>query len=528
MVDDNNSGLVDHRGRPIRRQELAREPQTSRVGHLFREYGDHPSRGLTPAKLARILAEAEQGILTSQAQLGEDMEEKDAHLYAELSKRRGKLLGMDWDLQPPADATASEKRDTARVEEIIRSLDWEDIVEDAAAAILHGYSCQEILWDRSEGEWRPQSLEYRQPDWFMMRPENRNELLLRTLDGQGEALRPWGWVVHTHKAKSGYVARSGLSRILAWPYLFRNYSARDMAEFLEIYGLPLRIGRYPGGANDTEKATLMKAVMSIGHSAAGIIPQGMDIDFQEAAKGQSDPFMAMIHWAEASMSKAILGGTLTSQTSESGGGAYALGEVHNEVRHDIAKSDARQIARTLTRYLVEPLVHLNTRMRRTPQWVFDDGEAADIGRFSEALPKLADTMDIPAKWAHEKLRIPVPENNEPVLRRPTPAGGQYGMARMRAELPRGTAALRTRPELEDPDALPSVWADRLNEEAAPAMDALMAPVRQLLASVDSLEEFRERLIELYDDMPEEHLARIIHQATAAAELAGRDQVEEGD
>ncbi|MEN1550729.1 DUF935 family protein, partial [Pseudomonas aeruginosa] len=69
--------------------------------------------------------------------------------------------------------------------------------------------------------------------------------------------------------------------------------------------------------------------------------------------------MAMMRWCDDSMSKAILGGTLTSQTSESGGGAYALGQVHNEVRHDLLAADARQLAATLSRDLLWPLLVLN-------------------------------------------------------------------------------------------------------------------------------------------------------------------------
>lgn len=40
----------------------------------------------------------------------------------------------------------------------------------------------------------------------------------------------------------------------------------------------------------------------------------MDIEFREAAKGTSDPFMLMMSWCERTQSKAILGGTLTSGT----------------------------------------------------------------------------------------------------------------------------------------------------------------------------------------------------------------------
>nr|WP_250636882.1 DUF935 family protein [Pseudomonas aeruginosa] len=63
--------------------------------------------------------------------------------------------------------------------------------------------------------------------------------------------------------------------------------------------------------------------------------------------------------SEDAISKAVLGGTLTSTTSQSGGGAFALGQVHNEVRHDILASDARQLAATLSRDLLWPLLVLN-------------------------------------------------------------------------------------------------------------------------------------------------------------------------
>jgi phage gp29-like protein len=513
MVD-----LVDAQGRPIKRQELASEPQTAAVAHLRREFADHPSRGLTPAKLSRILEEAEQGDLISQARLGEDMEEKDAHLFAELSKRRRAIIGLDWNLKPHEDATQQEKQEVARIENIIRDMDWETVVYDAAAAILHSYSCQEYEWDRSEGEWRFQSVEYRPADWFMCRPEDRNTLLLRTADGFGEALRPWGWLVHYHKSKSGYLARGALSRILAWPYLFRNFSARDLAEFLEIYGLPLRLGKYPAGSGEQEKATLMRAVVNIGHAAAGIIPQGMELEFQEAAKGASEPFMAMMRWAEGSMSKAILGATLTSQPSESGGGAFALGEVHNEVRHDILISDAKQIARSLTLQLVAPLVRLNTRLRRMPSWEFDTNEPEDLKLYSEALPSLAKLgMRIPTSWAHEKLRIPEAEASEPVLEYSEPVP----MA-LRSRLPANVAATSTQRDQPTPADL---IAARLEAENQAGMAKWLEKIEAMLNAAGSLEEFKAMLLAAQEQLPDEALGNGLADALAAAELAGRFDVE---
>nr|WP_282977379.1 DUF935 family protein [Pseudomonas aeruginosa] len=64
---------------------------------MAKEFANHPAKGLTPAKLAHILIEAEQGHLQAQAELFMDMEERDAHLFAEMSKRKRAVLGLGLD-----------------------------------------------------------------------------------------------------------------------------------------------------------------------------------------------------------------------------------------------------------------------------------------------------------------------------------------------------------------------------------------------------------------------------------------------
>src|SRR5690625_2379908 len=207
----------------------------------------------------------------------------------------------------------------------------------------------------------------------------------------------------------------------------------------------------------------------------------MDLAFQEAAQGASDPFMAMIDWAERSMSKAVLGATLTSQTSESGGGAYALGAVHNEVRHDILKSDARQIARSLTRMLVMPLARLNTRLTRLPTWVFDTELPEDLTRYAQALPSLVNIgMQIPERWAHERLRIPEPEAGERVLEPQHPASFMGLRARMPSTAT--AAAARTRPAQPGPAELITAQLERENHAG---MEAWLERIEAMLEAAES-------------------------------------------
>lgn len=507
--------IVDIHGRPFEQKAL-REQQTSRLAALHAEFADHPSSGLTPSRLASILRGAEQGDIRAQCELFQDMEEKDAHLLAEIGKRRRALTTVDWAVVPPRNPSAAEQAETDWLNQVLQDLpDFDDLLFDMLDAIGKGFSCIEMDWQLLGREWLPQAFNYREASWFQLDQATRTELRLRDGSIEGETLNPFGWIVHTHKAKSGYVARGGLYRVLAWPYLFKNYAVRDLAEFLEIYGLPLRLGKYPAGASAEEKAALLRAVISIGHNAGGIIPDGMAIDFKDAAKGSHDPFDWMVQWAEKSMSKAILGGTLTSQ-ADGKTSTNALGAVHNEVRHDLLKSDAKQVANSLRQYLLYPLLVLNRGgerdPRRLPRFQFDLVEAEDMSTYAEALPGLVDSgMQIPVNWAHDKLRIPLPGKGDAVLIRAKPLSlNDAGTAATRV------AALKT--QLED-DPLDDL-ADQLASEWEPVA-TMMAPVQQLLASCKTIEEFRDRLPELVPQLDATQVAELVTQGLFAGYTAGR-------
>lgn len=511
--------IVDMYGRPFEKATLTTQQTDSpSVAHLHREYGTHPSSGLTPPKLAGILLQAELGDIVAQSELYQDMEEKDGHLLAEMGKRRRALTTVPWAVVPPRNATAAEKVEAAWLDEVMRDIpDFEDLLFDILDAIGKGFSNTEISWARYGSEWLPQAFTYREASWFQLDPETRTELRLRDGTMAGQPLNAFGWISHLHKAKSGYIARGGLYRVLAWPYMFKQYSVRDLAEFLEIYGLPLRVGTYHSGATDDEKRVLMRAVMNIGHSAAGIIPEGMKIEFEEAAKGGHDPFDWMVNWSEKTMSKAILGGTLTSQ-ADGKSSTNALGNVHNDVRHDLLQSDARQVASTLRQHLLYPLLALNKAgqrdLRRMPQFVFDVMDPADFGIYSDAIPKLVSAgLPITTAWAYEKLNIPVPQDGEAVLSMP----GSATPATAAATTHTAIAAAKTEQE-EDPlgdlaELMASNW--QVVQQMAEG------PIQELLASCSSVKEFEQRLPELISTMNANQVAEYIAQGLFSAALAGR-------
>lgn len=503
-------------------------PQTSQLQHLQRELQTHPTRGLTPSRLAKILDAAENGDLIGQYELFEDMEEKDGHIAAEMGKRRRACV-LDWDVVPPEGADAAEKKIAARLGELLMEIpDFEDMVFDLTDAIGKGFACLELEWHRVEGFWVPKTVTHRPQSWFTLHRGYRQELRLRShnvTDGViGDPLTPFGWITHVHKAKSGYLERAALFRQLVWTYLFKNYSVGDLAEFLELIGV-LRLGKYPPNASEKEKATLLRALAAIGHNASGIIPEGMLIEFHNVAPGDPKAFQAMIDWCERNQSKVILGGTLTSG-ADGQASTNALGNVHNEVRKDLRDGDIRQVNTTLTRDLVFAVASLNGLapggLRRLPQFRLKTQEREDLTAFSQGLPALVNMgVRPPVAWVHEKLGIPMAQGNEPVL---APQGATPSL--LPSPVAAATAQLTATGVPGPAGTLPPhmQMQPRLADNLAPAVGAWIDQVRELVQRAQSLAEIRDGLDALLPDMTLDQYAAAMAVALRAAEMAGRYEV----
>ena len=296
---------------------------------------------------------------------------------------------------------------------------------------------------------------------------------------------------------------------------------RDLAEFLEIYGLPVRLGKYPEGATDKEKTTLLNAVLSIGHNAGGIIPRGMEIEFQNAASGQADPFVVMMDWCERSMSKAILGGTLTSQ-ADGKSSTNALGNVHNEVRMEVRDSDVNQLAATLTRDLIYPLFALNGKSfqspRRLPRLEFDTSEPEDVSQYAESLPKLVGIgMQIPVTWVHEKLQIPQGDGTEPVLKVVAPAQPAVALS---AQPQPGWAVLAAEQAASGQQTLDQQAAGVTPPQWDAIAEPLLAPIIKLIQQ-EGPDAVAVKLGDLFPHLDDTKLTELLTRALFVADMWGR-------
>ncbi len=518
--------------------EIARPSQTG----LRSVWQWRPLASLTPAMVADLLRRAAMGDAHDFLIAADDIREKDLHYAAVLQTRTLAVSGLPVDIQP-WDESAPSKRAAALVQDVLAEGDLSVLIGHLMDAVAKGYAVAEIIWDTSGSTWYPREIIPRPQHWFTFDRDTGH--LLRLVDGsaEGAEIPPYRMIVHRPPLHAGIPLLGGVARSALWAWVFKSYALRDWARFCELFGQPIRVGKYHQGASPDDVAVLRRAAFELGSDAAAVIPQEMMLELIESGSksASADLYHKLIDYLDRQVSKAVLGQTMTTDD----GSSMAQARVHDEVRRDIIRADARAMAATLTRDLIAPIVRLNLGDAPLPILRLVVEEPEDLAALADQIVKLSQAgLPIPHAFVRERFGIPEAAEGEGVLgggnpqglltgsaaqaravhafdaTRPQAAGQpQAGPAQRDAAQPHASHAQQS----PEPDEL-----DRLVDEAMsgwqPMIEPLVDALQALLdvASEEGLtaEEVIRRLAEAMPGLPVEAPAEQLAQAQFAARLAG--------
>lgn len=520
------SPILGPDGRPLpRARELTREIAAPTLMGVRGFWSDVVAAGLSPERLASILKASINGDHRAYLQLAEDMEERDLHYAAVLGVRKRALSGIAPVVEAPKGVTVDAKIMDA-VEALTRASAFRRLVADLLDGLSKGYSVCEIMWTSRDGLWQPAEYRHRNPAWFTFDSISHTSLRIAedgTIDGV--EIPPAKFVAHVPQLKTGLPIRGGLARLAAWGFLFKRFSLQNWATFCDIYGMPLRVGKYHAGATSEERRSLLRAVTQIATDAGAIIPESMEIEFIDAKPGAQHPFEGLARYCDEQLSKAVLGQTMTSDN----GSSQSQAAIHNEIRIELLEDDSAQMSATIARDLVSWFVALNFGENAPrPDVLFPVQKPEDINALSTALEKLVPLgLKVSQSQVRERLGLSAPDDDEDALTpprqaeppEPTEPGKTRGPLKMnvKADMPvpaktqealnaLGRAAARMmrcegvalNSETLDADL------DDIARAGAEDWQALVTPVvdevRRIAARSSSFEEFLAALNQLTPDM----------------------------
>jgi phage gp29-like protein len=509
------ASLRDWLNRVITFKDLTEEKAGAQVGGVRQPISAHPADGLTPQRLATILRAAAEGEPEAYFELAEDIEERDLHYAAVMATRKRSVAQL-----PITVASASDSAEHKKHAELIQSWIDDDVLRaslfDMLDAIGKGISVMEIDWKHNAGQLCPRELIWRTQRWFTFDREDGETVLLR----EGVANVPLAahkFIVHRHKTKSGLTIRSGIARTALWAWMFKSFTVKDWAIFCQNYGQPIRIGKYGRGATEAEKDVLWRAVSGIAGDCAAIVPRDMLIEFHEVGSKSSstDMYERRADWLDRQISKLVLGQTTTTDAVS---GGHAVAQEHRLVQEDIERSDALLVSSTLNAQLIPNMVAFNFGAQdHYPKIRVGRPDEVPLEEFATAFDKLArHGLTAEENYLRDRLGIPAPKANAVLVGgRPAPGPGNGNQEPGQTSRQSMSSLFTSGPQPDLVDRL----AERLEQDAAGAMNGMIDEVREALQQASDLRDAAERLSRL--NLEPDQLTEAMARGMALAHLAGQ-------
>lgn len=191
--------------------------------------------------------------------------------------------------------------------------------------------------------------------------------------------------------------------------IYKRGGFGDWAQFVELFGMPQRIGKY-SSMDEQSRRALIQAFEEAGSAPYLVVPKETEAT-QTTLSGSAngalyDDFRRACN---EEILITILGQTMTTQD----GSSLAQGQVHMAVQEKKHRADRRFVERMLNKYLV-PLLEKRGYPVSGGKFKFLD-KAQEITVQETVL--LSDILPIPQSYLYDKYNIPQPEGDEAIARK---------------------------------------------------------------------------------------------------------------
>lgn len=191
------------------------------------------------------------------------------------------------------------------------------------------------------------------------------------------------------------------------PYcLYKRGGLADWAQFIELFGQPVRVIKYDSYDEQT-RAELRRILDESGSSLAMMIPRQTDFEIKDGKQANSDGGLqhSFIKALNEEISVTVLGNTETTNSSKSAG--YAQSKIHQEQQFEITRADMAYTAAMLN----TPAFHNILRAYGYPvdggKFVCSkDMNVEHLHKRIEIDKELSTIIQIPAAYWHDTYGIP--------------------------------------------------------------------------------------------------------------------------
>lgn len=509
-----HSGIVIPEAQYAERIDIGKKPTLSEIATSLD--GRDITRGYVDQNL---IAPPTDTVLASQGFNYKVYEElaRDDQVTTCRNQRELALIAKETEVQPGDDSRAAKKA-SDRLKDLLDRLQWDDKTQKMLGAVLYGYSVAEIIWINDGTETTIDKIKIRDRKRFGFLPNGELRMVTQAQMMSGEKL-PAGkfWAFSCGADHDDEPYGRGLAHSLFWPVFFKKNGIKFWLYFLEKFGQPTAIGKYPATAETPDKDRLLQALTAIQTDSAIRIPEEMQVDLLEAVRSGTADYTELYDRMNSAISKVYLGHTGSTDATP---GRLGGEDNASEIRLDLIKADADLICNSFNCTVARWLTTYNDGDRVAPPKVSRVTEPPEDKKAMAETDKVIFDMGFKPTIKHiednycgDYEEHQVDEETEPFAINPN--------SRLRA-VPTQFAE----PENVDINSVASNTEQMLVDGQA-AVTGLIDDIRNKVMKAKTLESLRDDLLASYADLDSDELVKVMELGFLSAELSGMYDVNEG-
>ena len=324
----------------------------------------------------------------------------DDQVKACLWYKKALLCGRPFDIKPGGD-TPEDKEASDFINANLTGINFQKLMFEALSAFEFGFSAGELVWEIEGGypsnsppRMKLKTIKFRDPEFmhiivdpkgnivqFQQRPSFGPTIEYITL--QPEKIFHYAY----QKQFSNHYGISDLrAAYRAW--WSKKYITQFWNVFLERFGAPLMMMKYPQGASTELKNTLKAILSGLSSKTDILVPDGVVIELIEATRaGQAKYDEALTHY-DVRIATSILIPALLGMGVDTKRGSDSQSRLHLRTLMKVIQSIGNDLAAEIREKIIKPLCDANFNLKEYPTFIWQDYGEFEAFEITDAIKEL--------------------------------------------------------------------------------------------------------------------------------------------
>jgi phage gp29-like protein len=315
------------------------------------------------------------------------------------------VTGRAWEIQPYGgkDAKEEDKKIAEFIEKALKDrVNMNRIVREALSALDFGFSVGEIIWEVTDdpniAEGGPKivmkDVKFRDPEWLKIDVDVHGNIMgFRQQTGYmpvlGEIEIPADKVLH-FAYQSEFQNHYGVSDLRAAyaAWWSKKFVSQFWNIFLERFGQPMMMMKYPMGASPELKAALQSILLGLSTKTDILVPEGVAVELIEATRAGTAAYGDALTYYDVRISRAILVPALLGMGVDVKRGSDSQSRLHLRVLMKVVNDLSTDLAYAINKSIINKMVDFNFDTDRYPQFVFQDYGEYEAVEIADAIREM--------------------------------------------------------------------------------------------------------------------------------------------